>query len=60
MRLPDDPNGYAVLDGTLHTRYADHAEGARRTRTQVGALALAAKRLCRDCYPPKPQTRRKR
>lgn len=53
MRLPDDPEGYAVLDGTVHTRYADHAPEAKRTRTKVGAWTLGAKRLCRECYPVK-------
>ncbi len=51
MRLPDDQNGYTVVDGKVHTRYADHAEGPR-TRTKEGAAVLGAETLCAECYPP--------
>lgn len=58
MRLPHDENGYTVTsNGTVHTRYADHAEGAR-TRTAKGAGALGAKRVCRVCYPL-PESKKK-
>lgn len=60
MRIPTDAEGYAVKDGILHTRYADHAEGAQRTRTEVGALTLGAKKACTECYPPKTRKPRGR
>ena len=54
MKVPTDPIGYLVeADGTVHTRYADHATG-RRTRTARGVNNLLEGRklrLCDDYYP---------
>ena len=73
MRVPLDPNGYAVnpATGTVHTRYAgEHAGLHYRTRTVKGVETLLdGKKLtvCLVCYPSpqydtpapaKPQQRR--
>ena len=64
MRIPVDAEGYAVLNGLVHKRYTDHAEGANRTRTASGATVLGAEKVCERCYPPpkpraKPRTRKR-
>lgn len=55
MKIPNDSQGYAVSQtGTIHTRYAEHAGDARRTRTQAGARNLlggSKGRVCQVCYP---------
>ena len=41
MSIPYTDEGYAVEpSGVVHRRYADHAMGAQRTRSLVGALSL--------------------
>lgn len=58
MKIPNDPQGYAVSQtGTIHTRYAEHAGNANRTRTQAGARNLLGGnkgRVCQVCYPSPP------
>ena len=55
MKLPADLQGYAVnpSTGTIHTRYADHGNGAK-TRTAKGVESILdgkAGRPCGTCYP---------
>lgn len=60
-RIPIDPEGYSVnpSTGTIHTRYATHAEG-QRTRTTKGVETILdgkQGRACKQCYgnsPPYP------
>ena len=57
MKLPVDPEGFLISeDGTVHTRYATHAQG-ERTRTERGAFHLLnGKRgkVCAECYGKNP------
>ena len=63
MSIPYTDEGYAVEpSGVVHRRYADHAVGAQRTRSLVGALSLlgaAEPMACELCFPPTPTERRR-
>ena len=57
-RIPLDPNGYKVnpSTGTIHIRYATHADG-ERTRTAKGVETILdgkQGRACMTCYGNKP------
>ena len=58
-RIPLDPNGYKVnvSTGTIHTRYATHADG-ERTRTAKGVETLLdgkQGKACKTCYGKTPR-----
>jgi hypothetical protein len=69
-RIPLDAIGYSVNPntGTIHTRYADHGNGAR-TRTAKGVETLLdgqKPKACKLCYPsprypepPRPPQKRR-
>ena len=69
-RIPLDPNGYKVnpSTGTIHTRYATHADG-ERTRTAKGVETILdgkQGKACKTCYQtpryaegPRPPQRRR-
>ena len=63
--IPHDPQGYMVVDSTIHTRYATHVERGMRYRTvdeAFGAVAGTAYAVCGTCYPspaaPRPSRQR--
>lgn len=65
--IPHDVDGYMVVDGTIHTRYATHVERGMRYRTvdeAFASVAGTAYAVCGTCYPapeaPRPSRARAR